>query len=656
MVVLAPAAPMPSAIEVSALPPTEPRYSRLRRPTRRRRKTSRSATRFTASDDGSPALTDTTAFTLTVVEVNEAPLFTATATDQTAAEDVAFSYTVPAARDPEGGPVAYTAALADGGALPGWLAFDAATRTFAGTPREDDAPASWRIRVTASDDGSPPLTDATAFTLTVVEVDEAPVFRSEPPTQWLAGWGRTVASQVLDGIRGRLPGSQRAGARATLAGQPLQSDDGIALAGWLRDHDERDGPHVAVKDPGLGEGIRSRMPTGRDILTGTAFSLTGWTGNGGRTGLWGRGAVGRFGGRGAGLELDGEVTMGLLGADHASGRWLGGLIVAHGVGEGSYRGASAGTVSSTSTGLYPWARYAVSEQFSIWSMAGYGAGTLTLTPMDLDGAATTAMKADTSLAMAATGVRGDLTAPGETAGPALTLESDAMFVRAASDATAELAASEAGVSRLRLSLNGSWRFALENGGALTPSLEVAVRHDGGDAETGFGVDLGGGIDWVDPHSGVQLELEMREIVAHEAQDFRDRSLSAALTWDPDPDSERGPSLSLTQSVGVVHPRGGADVFSGGGTLFELGGNRISDRSGRLGAEFGYGLGTYGGRFVGTPYAGLGYSGAERTWRLGWRIASPKGPGSFRLTVQADRRESTDGDAGVDVGIHAAARW
>lgn len=34
---------------------------------------------------------------------------------------------------------------------------------------------------------------------------------------------------------------------------------------------------------------------------------------------------------------------------------------------------------------------------------------------------------------------------------------------------------------------------LGNGATLTLSLEAALRHDGGDAEAGFGRDLGGGI-------------------------------------------------------------------------------------------------------------------------------------------------------------------
>ena len=37
------------------------------------------------------------------------------------------------------------------------------------------------------------------------------------------------------------------------------------------------------------------------------------------------------------------------------------------------------------------------------------------------------------------------------------------------------------------------RHWVRSGAVLTPSVEVGVRHDGGDAEIGFGVDIGGGL-------------------------------------------------------------------------------------------------------------------------------------------------------------------
>ena len=47
---------------------------------------------------------------------------------------------------------------------------------------------------------------------------------------------------------------------------------------------------------------------------------------------------------------------------------------------------------------------------------------------------------------------------------------------------------------LRLGLEGAWRgIGTAGGGTFVPVLEVGLRHDGGDAETGFGIDVGGGL-------------------------------------------------------------------------------------------------------------------------------------------------------------------
>ena len=81
------------------------------------------------------------------------------------------------------------------------------------------------------------------------------------------------------------------------------------------------------------------------------------------------------------MTLDGEVASALLGADFSLGRGSAGLMVAHSLGEGGYRSPNGGgEMESTLTGLYPWGRYAASERLSLWGVAGYGAGTLTLTP------------------------------------------------------------------------------------------------------------------------------------------------------------------------------------------------------------------------------------------------------------------------------------
>ena len=67
---------------------------------------------------------------------NTAPTVATAILDQTATAGTAFSYQVPAATftDADSDTLTYTATLADNSALPSWLSFSAATRTFSGTP------------------------------------------------------------------------------------------------------------------------------------------------------------------------------------------------------------------------------------------------------------------------------------------------------------------------------------------------------------------------------------------------------------------------------------------------------------------------------------------------------------------------------------------
>ncbi|MDE2861131.1 MAG: Ig-like domain-containing protein, partial [Chloroflexota bacterium] len=113
-------------------------------------------------------------FTLTVALPPNRPPGAPALTSQTVTEDEAFSYVVPEFEDPDENTVTYTAALDDGGSLPGWLSFNATSRTLSGTPLEADTPASHTIRVTATDDANPPLSSSATFTLTVAEVNDAP--------------------------------------------------------------------------------------------------------------------------------------------------------------------------------------------------------------------------------------------------------------------------------------------------------------------------------------------------------------------------------------------------------------------------------------------------------------------------------------------------
>ena len=477
---------------------------------------------------------------------------------------------------------------------------------------------------------------------------------SDPmPTAWIARFGRTVAEQVLDAIEARLDAAPKPGMEASLAGQRIggaalpedvaerqEANRSRSLSDWLN----------AGTDPARRLNLGSRTVTERDLLTGSSFALTAATKGSGLISIWGRGAVTRFTGREGDLSVNGEVASGMLGADWTEGAWKSGLLVSHSLGDGGYRGASAGTVTSTLTGIFPWGRYALSERLSVWGVAGYGEGSLTLKPEEQ-----AAIRTDLDLWMAAAGLRGVLV-DGGTDGPTLAAKSDAMIVRTASDAVSggsgNLAAAEAEVTRLRLGLEGSQPFQLADGATLTPSVEIGVRHDGGDAETGFGVEIGGGLAWSDTRRGISAEFRGRGLLTHEADGFRERGLSGSLAWDPQPASDRGPRASLTQTVGGP-ASGGMNALLSRDTLTGLAANDNGDdlQRRRLEARFGYGFAAFGGGFTMTPELELGLSDAGRDYGVGWRLTrTGSGPGSLELSIDARRRESANDDVAPEHGI------
>ena len=327
-------------------------------------------------------------------------------------------------------------------------------------------------------------------------------------------------------------------------------------------------------------------------------------------------------------------------------------------GEGGYRSPDGGgDVQSTLTGLYPYGHYAVSDRLSVWGVAGYGEGSLTLTP---EGQAP--METDMDLTLACAGLRSVMVAAPAEGGLERAANSDGFVVRTSSDRVQGLAAANAEVTRLRLGLEGTWR-----GGSLVPSVEIGVRHDGGDAETGFGADIGAGLAWSDPASGIAAEVRGRGLLTHADGDFRESGFAGSLAWDPTPSSARGPTLRLSQTVGA-QASGGVDSLLSRPTMAGLAAN--DDEGGtfdsrRLEARLGYGFAVFGDRFVATPEIGLGLSDTGRDYSLGWRLALARSHRvGFDLALEGTRREAANDDRVPEHGLRlrgglrlrAALRW
>ena len=194
----------------------------------------------------------------------------------------------------------------------------------------------------------------------------------------------------------------------------------------------------------------------------------------------------------------------------------------------------------------------------------------------------------------------------------------ALSERVSAPGVGRLAGARADASRLRAVLDGSRTLSLAGGATLTPSVELGLRHDGGDAETGTGMELGAGLGFADPSCGL--------------------SASLAPSWGVDPGgSERLWTLPVASGLAA---------------------NEDAPRSSRLDGELGYGLPAFGGSFTGTPNVGFGLSDTAREVRMGWRL-TPADRRDFGLNLDLTRRETAN-DAGtlVEHGmmLNGAIRW
>ena len=378
----------------------------------------------------------------------------------------------------------------------------------------------------------------------------------------------------------------------------------------------------------------------------------------GRWSLWGRGALTHFGGIDEGVNLQGDVLTGLLGLDYVRERWLAGVALAYHDGNGTYtstRNGGAGDLDSTLVTVNPYLRYALTERLSVWGTLGYGTGTLQLrqelkgqgqmgtelnsipgesagTGVGLQsdpGVAQQAIETGMQMALGALGVRGIVYATESTE---LALKSDALWVSTASEETDGMQDASAETTRIRLLLSGRHQRVLANDAMLSPSFELGIRYDDGDAETGFGMELGGGLRYADAVLGLTVETNARALLAHEDGGYEEWGVGGSLSLDP---GRLGRGLALRLDSGWGMAESGAQALWQRQTTAGIALQHDPAIQGRLTAELGYGLDvpwTYG---ILTPYSGMEWAGANRTLRLGWRFTLGQ---SLSFSLDGERRE------------------
>ena len=558
-------------------------------------------------------------------------------------------------------------------------------RAVAGTLTFAPGDTAKTVRVSVFDDATDEGEET--FTLTLSNAKGAVIADGEAkgvivnadhmPRAWLSRFGRTVTGQVTDAVSERVTAPPPS-SHVTLAGQRIElanADDGQELAEALTGFAHTFGAPVSEDDDpfarhGLGASrdapivsAPARSMTERELLLGSSFLFaTQGEGTGPGLAVWGRAAHGSFDGAedsdGSRTRVDGEVVTGILGADADWGRMLAGVAVSLSEGQGSSDtpGVDSGTVESTMTVVGPYARYRLTERISAWGLAGWGTGAMTMTQdANADRVEKTVTKTDLSMQLGAMGARGALLKPGEAGGMDLALKADAFFVRTEWDRVSNETDTAADVSRVRLVLEGGRAFEVGDSASLRPSLELGVRHDGGDAETGTGVELGGGVGWADPSSGLSVEAEARMLVTHADDDYEEWGASATVRLDPD-ERGRGLSFRLLPSIGAT-PSAAKRLWGAHDARALAPGGAFEAVRG-LQAEASYGLPLFGGSFTGTHNLGVGLSdGGARDWSIGWWLTSviPGDPG-FEVSLDATRRKAANDNAEHALMLRSHIRW
>ena len=469
------------------------------------------------------------------------------------------------------------------------------------------------------------------------------ITNSDPLQQaWIARFGRTVATEVVDGITDRLS-SKRKRSEVRIAGVTLERNGATWVEKAIEDGEEH------------GDALEhDRTMSAHELLVQSAFRLQGEADRPGGTAwtAWGRFSSASFEGETEGVRLSGDVTTGLLGADIGTDDWIAGIALSSAKGDGPFSltssmasNRSSGTVDSALTSVHPYGQVQVTERVALWGVGGYGTGDMTIKQ---DSASP--IKTDIDMRMAAAGVRGTVLETSSGDAVDLVLKTDALWLRTTSDATAEMVGARARVTRLRLMLDASRGFEVGVGAMLTPSIEAGLRRDGGDAEEGTGFEVGAGLRY--QGAGITIEGAVRTLVAHDDTAYEEWGASGSIRIDP---GTAGRGLSLTIAPTWGNAASEAEQLWSARDASGLVRNAEFEAEQRLDAEVGYGFRAPQGFGLVTPYAGLALAdSASRTLRTGLRWNASQ---SATLGLEATREENGAESAPANaIMLRAAIRF
>ena len=467
----------------------------------------------------------------------------------------------------------------------------------------------------------------------------------EVDTEIVAEVAREVTTSVVAAVGNRIASVVGGAAIAPPVGLPPVSvpPTGGFADGGLLSILERSARHSRERERGL---ERSEMSLYRS-LDGASFVYTpsvaalGANGSADASGgmlagaptVWGSVDYRKLSGGGAdALQWDGELASVNVGTDTmVDAGVLVGLAAGMSKGSFGYQGSTGGTsgvVKVRVKSLNPYIGWSVSESASLWAAVGYGKG-----KVNYNDGSTGEAASKMSIASAALGGRYRLHSAGDSANGrliqvALKGEAWSLQTRVDGDERRPMG-SKSRAHGVRVAVERLQICALESGASLTLSGEAGLRWDGGDGDTGTGIEMGGTAEYRNPATRMKLVATGRALLDHESDR---KEWGAGLTAGYRLDSRE---TGLTYRSSLSHGQPESEVDSLWDSSVASRASEDAEPTTRLDAEVGYRM--FGASGLHTPYAGIGVEeGSKRDYRIGMRYASES---ALSSSLEFERREA-----------------
>ena len=347
--------------------------------------------------------------------------------------------------------------------------------------------------------------------------------------------------------------------------------------------------------------------------------------------MWGSGDFRQLGGESGKINWDGDLLSVNAGVDaHLQNGLLAGLMLSWNEADIGYTDDTTGVQERGDydldmVSIHPYIGNSTPDgRLDWWATLGYGTGDLAIRYKTNNARASS----DITLQMLGVGGNSRLLASGDSE---LRLKAEAFTTRTdvdggkASDLR-RLSSLDVDARRVRLALQARRPQTLSSGANLTLEVEGGMRYDGGDGETGSGVEFGSALRYTDAARGLTLGLHTRALLYH-AGDYEDFGIGGDLRLNAGADGQ-GLSLSLTPAYG--NTAGGAEeVWRGGLSAVAA----DADLQASLNTRVGYGLPS--ATFMLTPYGEMAFGEEVQNYRLGlsWGVGR-----LFDLNLVGERAE------------------